>query len=168
MDVPFLGCKAYASQKLLLNIVLRFVRNTILMPSSVKPTPEELETVVRLRSSLRGFAAATNEVVARHHLTTRQYDLCLLVASGDGRLIARQLAEALHLSPNTASELISRAEHEGLVTRAGSAHDSRSKPLSLTVEGGRRFLAAFDDLRPERARLLAILEESVHLASQLA
>ena len=82
-------------------------------------------------------------------------------------MIGREVADALHLSPNTASELISRAEHEGLVKRSTSTRDTRLKPLSLTPEGRRRFLATFNDLRPERARLLAILEESVSLASRL-
>jgi DNA-binding MarR family transcriptional regulator len=150
-----------------LRLVLRSVRNTTLMPTVVNPTPEELETVVRLRASLRSFAAATAEVASRHRLTTRQYDLCLLIASGQGSLIGREVADALHLSTNTASELISRAEREGLVKRSTATNDTRLKLLSLTSEGRRRFLATFDDLRPERARLLAILKESVALASTL-
>jgi DNA-binding MarR family transcriptional regulator len=137
------------------------------MPTLADPTPEELETVVQLRASLRRFAAATAEVTSRHRLTTRQYDLCLLIASGQGNLIGREVADALHLSPNTASELISRAEHEGLVKRNTATEDTRLKLLSLTSEGRRRFLATFDDLRPERARLLAMLKESVALASTL-
>src|SRR3954454_9251318 len=150
-----------------LRLVLRSVRNTTLMPTVVNPTPEELETVVRLRASLRSFAAATAEVASRHRRTTRQYDLCLLIASGQGSLIGREVADALHLSPNTASELISRAEREGLVKRSTATNDTRLKLLSLTSEGRRRFLATFNDLRPERARLLAMLKESVALASTL-
>jgi len=137
------------------------------MPSTAGPTPQELATVAQLRASLRSFAAATTEVAARNGLTTRQYDLCLLLASGQDSLIGRAVADALNLSPNTASELISRAEREGLVKRSASTRDTRLKPLSLTAEGRRRFIAAFNDLRPERARVLAILEESVSLASQL-
>lgn len=131
------------------------------------PTPEELATVAQLRASLRRFAAATAEIVGRHQLTARQYDLCLLIETEQGSLIGRAVAEALHLSPNTASELITRAVKEGLVQRNSSSQDTRLKPLSLTREGHRRFRAAFNDLRPERARLLTILEESVTLASQL-
>lgn len=137
------------------------------MPTIADPTPEELATVAQLRASFRSFAAATDEVATRHQLTTRQYDLCLLIASGQGSLIGREVAAALHLSPNTASELISRAEREGLVKRNTATRDTRLKLLSLTSEGRRRFLATFNDLRPERARLLAILEESVSLASRL-
>ena len=137
------------------------------MPTVVTPTPEELATVAQLRGSLRDFAAATDDVAARHRLTTRQYDLCLLIASHEGSLIGRDVAEALHLSANTASELISRAVQEGLVKRNASTRDTRVKPLSLTREGRKRFLATFNDLRPERARLLKILQESVTLASQL-
>jgi DNA-binding MarR family transcriptional regulator len=150
-----------------LQLVLRSIRNTILMPAIPYPTPDELETVAQLRASLRNFAAATTEVAARHGLTTRQYDLCLLIASRHGSLIGREVADALHLSPNTASELISRAEREGLVKRTTGTEDTRLKLLSLTSEGRKRFLATYNDLRPERARLLAILEESVTLASQL-
>ncbi len=137
------------------------------MPTFENPTHDELATVAQLRASLRTFAAATTEVAARHQLTPRQYDLCLLVASGAGDLIGRGVAEALHISANTASELISRAEQEGLVKRSTSTRDTRLKPLALTAEGRRRFLATFNDLRPERARLLAILQESVSLASRL-
>ena len=113
------------------------------------------------------FAAATSEIAARHQLTTRQYDLCLLIANGHGSLIARRVAEALHLNTNTASELISRAEQEGLVKRTTSTRDTRMKTLALTATGRRRFLATFNDLRPERARLLAILQECVTLAARL-
>lgn len=137
------------------------------MPTFADPTPEELATVVQLRASLRNFSAATTEIAARHRLTPRQYELCLLVASGSDTVIGRGVAEALHISANSASELISRAEHEGLVKRRSSSRDTRVKPLALTAEGRRRFLATFNDLRPERARLLAILQETVLLASRL-
>lgn len=148
-------------------LVVRYVRNTIFMPTFENPTPDELATVAQLRASLRSFAAATAEVAARHQLTPRQYELCLLIASAPDQLTGRDVAEALHLSANTASELISRAEQEGLVKRGTSTRDMRLKPLALTAEGRRRFLATFNDLRPVRARLLAILQESVSLASRL-
>jgi DNA-binding MarR family transcriptional regulator len=137
------------------------------MPAVPDPTPEELAAAAQLRASMRSFAAATAEVAARHQLTTRQYDLCLLIATGEGRMIGRGISDALHLSANTASELITRAEHEGLVERGTSPRDTRAKPLSLTPEGRRRFLATFNDLRPERARLLTGLHESVSLAARL-
>ena len=137
------------------------------MPSIAEPTPEELATVVQLRATLRSFAAATDEIAARHQLTARQYDLCLLIAGGHGDTIGREIAEALHVSPNATSELISRAVNEGLVKRNNSTRDTRLKPLTLTPNGRRRFLATFNDLRPERARLLTILKESVTLATQL-
>lgn len=137
------------------------------MPTLRRPKPDELKIVAQLRKSLREFATATADIASRHRLTSRQYDLCLLIASSEGGVIAREIADALHLSPNTASELITRAEHEGLVARTSSVSDARQKPLTLTPEGDRRFLSAFNELRPERARLLAILRGSVDLASKL-
>ncbi len=137
------------------------------MPTREDPKTDELQTVAQLRRSLSEFAVSTAATASRHGLTSRRYDLCLLIESSEGGVIGREIAEALYLSPNAASELITRAELEGLVTRTSAAADARRKPLALTSEGRRRFLATFEDLRPERARLIGILRESVDLASRL-
>ena len=94
------------------------------MATHGNPKPEELKTAAQLRKSLREFATATTAIANRNELTTRQYDLCLLIESSEA-VIARQIAEVLHLTPNAASELITRAENDGLVARTSSARDAR-------------------------------------------
>ena len=81
---------------------------------------------------------------------------------------AGALARLLHLSPSTTTELIDRATAAGLVTRKGGDGDARVKRIEPTREGTRRFHGAVAELRPERQRLLAILEEIAALSAQLS
>jgi DNA-binding MarR family transcriptional regulator len=120
----------------------------------------ELTAVAELRAALRRFHAATNEITRRHGLTSQRYDL-LAVLHGDPERprTATALAELLQLSRNATTELVSRAEKSGLVARASDPADARVKRIAPTAEGSRRFLAVVAELRPERRRLLELLEE---------
>jgi DNA-binding MarR family transcriptional regulator len=131
------------------------------------PKPDEVAAVAALRAAIRRFGQATDEIAARHGLTSRQYDLCLLLEASSEPVIAREVAGALHLSANATSELIARAERAGLIERISSPRDARSKPLKLTASGRRHFNAAFADLRPERLRLRTLLQDAVDIATSL-
>lgn len=133
------------------------------------PPSAELDAVLRLRVALRRFQAATDVVTRRHALTPRQYDLLAMLHGRDpeGRTPGR-LAVDLRLGRNTLTELITRAADAGLVARTPHATDARSKRIVPTEEGSRRYLEAVAELRPERARLLELLQEAASHAQELA
>jgi DNA-binding MarR family transcriptional regulator len=128
-------------------------------PNPLKP--DDFETIARLRSALRRFQAATDEVTLAHGLTPRQYDLlALLHAPSRGVVVASEIADELCISRNAMTELVSRAERAGLVRRSGDRTDARRKPIAATSAGSRRYRAAVEDLRPSRDRLFELLKEA--------
>ncbi len=132
------------------------------------PTRDELLAVAELRSALRRFLAATDEVTRRYDLTPRRYDLlAMLHGAESGSCTASELAERLRLSRNSITELITRAAEAGLVTRERDAHDGRVKRIVPTREGSKRYRAAVGDLAGERQRLFEILEQVRAQASAL-
>jgi DNA-binding MarR family transcriptional regulator len=130
---------------------------------------DELDAVAELRIALRRFAAATEQVTRAHDLTPRQYDLLALLhrRGGGEETTATAIAERLSLSRSATTELLTRAANAGLVTRLDHPDDMRVKPLAPTAEGTARFLAAVDDLRSERNRLLDLPRAATVLAAAL-
>jgi DNA-binding MarR family transcriptional regulator len=132
------------------------------------PSPEELTSIAELRAALRRFHAATDSITQAHGLTARRYDLlAMLHGIREEARTAGALARLLRLSPNAVTELVDRAVAAGLVERSGGGGDARVKRLAPTPEGTRRYYAAVAELRPERAQLLAILEEVAALSARL-
>ena len=78
------------------------------------------------------------------------------------------LARLLELSPNATTELVDRAVTAGLVTRTGDGEDARVKQIAPTPHGTSCFFAAVEELRPERRRLLSILEEVAAHSARLS
>ena len=73
-------------------------------------------------------------------LTPQRYLLMLLVKGapdGSERATMTDLKERMKLSPNTVSDLISRAEEAGLVVRTPAKHDLRVIYVTLTDKGAR-------------------------------
>jgi DNA-binding MarR family transcriptional regulator len=70
------------------------------------------------------------------------------------------LAARLQLAQSTVTELVSRAEDVGLVTRERSSEDGRIAHLRLTEEGERRLAKSFVSNAHERQ---ALLEAFAHL-----
>jgi DNA-binding MarR family transcriptional regulator len=132
------------------------------------PSAAELTSIAELRAALRRFHAATDAITERHGLTARRYDLLAMLHGNHDAWTAGALADLLQLSRSTATELIDRAVAAGLVTRTGAEGDARLKRIEPTPEGTQRFYAAVSDLRPERERLLALLEEVAALSAQLS
>jgi DNA-binding MarR family transcriptional regulator len=66
---------------------------------------------------------------------------------------AAMLANALSLSPNTVTELPTRAEEAGLVRREPSDEDLRVVYLTVTAEGERRLLGAIAESDLHRQEL---------------
>jgi DNA-binding MarR family transcriptional regulator len=136
---------------------------------SPTPTTEELTAIAELRAALRRFHRATDAIALRHGLTARRYDLLAMLHSAPERTrTPGTLARMLELSPNTTTELVDRAVAAGLVTRTGDGEDARVKRIAPTPLGTSCFYAAVDELRPERRRLLSILEEIAAYSARLS
>jgi|tagenome__1003787_1003787.scaffolds.fasta_scaffold20532302_2 DNA-binding MarR family transcriptional regulator len=143
---------------------------TFVTRNAPHPSAEELATVAELRLALRRFMSATDDVTSAHGLSPRQYDLLALLhrPAGDSGPTATRIASELALSRSATTELLTRAEHAGLIARSQDAGNARIKHVSPTPEGTRRFFAAVAELRVERARLFELLRVAAGLAATLS
>ena len=58
-----------------------------------RPSQRELTAIADLRSALRRFLTATDDVTRRHGLTARRYDLLAILHGNADRLFARDAQE---------------------------------------------------------------------------
>jgi|SRR5581483_9169074 len=126
--------------------------------------------IAQFREELRAFLRQSDQVARRWGLTPQRYSLLLAIKGapdGRERLNFTDLAQRLHLSANTVTELVARAEDAGLLRRERSTDDQRVVYVSLTHEGERRLRGALlenDQIRGELARAFEALSESFRLA----
>ena len=95
-------------------------------------------------------------------LTPRQYLLLLLVKGapdGTEQTTVGTLCKRLHLAQSTVTELVSRAEHAGLVSAKQSETDGRVSEIRLTEEGELRLADCYSRLDDERRTLREALAE---------
>jgi len=121
---------------------------------------EELDYVhaAELRRVLRTFLARSEQVIGRHGLTPKRYELLLLVKVSDPvEATVSRLAEKLWIGQSAATQLVHRAEKDGLLERQFSPDDGRVHHLRLTPEGTRRLAAALAELGPQRLELTEAL-----------
>lgn len=98
----------------------------------------------------------------------------LIVLLETGEITQRALTERLGIQPGSASEVIAKLEHAGLIVRTSSAEDRRTANISLTDEGkvqaaeakaqrDRRHEEMFSCLsEEEKGQLLTLLERVNH------
>jgi DNA-binding MarR family transcriptional regulator len=121
-------------------------------------TSDEYGQAAALRTALRRFLRESDVVTRRHGLTTKRYELLLMVKTGgNSRATLTELAERLALAPSSTTELVARAETLGLVHRELDVTNRRSVLVRLTEEGERRLGAAVTALARERTRLTEIV-----------
>ena len=125
----------------------------------------DLETTIRVagfRTALRAFLHRHEGISRAGGLTPQRY-LLLLVIKGapDGSARARftDVADRLLLSRATVTELVRRAEEEGLLTRQPAEDDRRVVYLRLTAEGERRLSGVIDATESERRALAGAFRE---------
>jgi DNA-binding MarR family transcriptional regulator len=104
-------------------------------------TESGLDALDRLLESLRGLLGA---VASRRGRDSRRSDelsfaqirlaACLFE---EGAMTGVRLAEAAHLSPSAASEMLDGLERAGVVCRAVANTDRRARVISLSPEGTR-------------------------------
>jgi DNA-binding MarR family transcriptional regulator len=135
------------------------------MPTATKPaapTPAEYARAAELREALRLFQRRSDELTTANGLTTRTYQLLLMIKTsrnGDGRVGPSELEERLQLRKSTVTELVLRSEKRGLVRRELDRSRSRGITIRLTPAGERRLAKAVRELGNERRRLIEALSE---------
>jgi DNA-binding MarR family transcriptional regulator len=112
--------------------------------------------VADFRESLRRFLRQSERVARQSGLTPQRHLLLLMIKGardGSERSTVTELAQRLQLAQSTVTELVSRAEEAGLVSREQSQVDARVAYLRLTKEGEERLAGAFTGLETERRQL---------------
>ncbi len=120
------------------------------------PPIEDYIAVAEFRTALRRFLRKSERVAHASRLTPQRYLLLLMIKGapdGTQRSTVTDLADRMQLAQSTVTELVSRAEEIGLVSRETSRDDARVANLRLTTEGERRLLDSFRGLATERAQL---------------
>jgi DNA-binding MarR family transcriptional regulator len=126
------------------------------------PSVHEIERAAALREALRRFQRRSDDIAAAHDLTSRTYQLLLMVKTarnGNERASLGELEDRLQLGKSTVTELVLRSEKRGLVRR----HLDRDRPgaiaVALTALGERRLAAVVIELGDERRRLADVLSK---------
>jgi DNA-binding MarR family transcriptional regulator len=117
--------------------------------------------VADFREALRRFLRQSERVARKSGLTPQRHLLLLMIKGardGSEKSTVTELADRLQLAQSTVTELVSRAEEAGLVTREQSQTDARVAHLRLTAEGERRLEQSFTALGTERAQLREAFE----------
>lgn len=106
-----------------------------------------------------------------HHSEPGMQQLAVLRLLSEGSASPRQVQEALGIRPGSASELITKLENKGLLTRRRTDADRRNVELSLT-ERGAEFVSRHVDCSAaamldvlsaeEQEELTALLEKLLH------
>jgi DNA-binding MarR family transcriptional regulator len=119
---------------------------------------QDIREAAELRASLRKFLRASERVAREEGLTPSRYLLLLMIQSADqGRSTVTELADRMQLTQSTVTELVTRAETVGLVTRSQSEEDARVFWLELTDDGQARLARAVARNGAEKRRLIELL-----------
>lgn len=135
-------------------------------------TVERAIRAAEFRAALRDFLSQSERACRAWNLTTQRYLLLLFVKGardGEGRPTMSELRERLKVSPNTVTDLVSRAEAAGLVAREPGAKDLRFVHVTLTEQGEQLLAGAFvdtEDSRRELAHGFELLTEAFRVANK--
>ena len=120
------------------------------------PPAADVVAVAEFRAALRRFMRVSERNARAAGLTPQRYLLLLMIKgapNGTEQSTVTELAERLQLAQSTVTELVGRAEENGLVERERSSDDGRIAHLRLTPEGERRLADSFTSNSAERSAL---------------
>jgi DNA-binding MarR family transcriptional regulator len=126
---------------------------------------QDIREAAELRAALRKFLRASERVAREEGLTPSRFLLLLMIQSSEtGRSTVTELAEKMQLTQSTVTELVTRAESAGLVSRQQSEDDARVFWLELTDEGRSRLARSVARNGSERTRLIQLLHNGTQQA----
>lgn len=126
------------------------------------PTADDFAAAARLREALRAFHRRSDDASAAAGLTSRTYQLLLMIKTaraGDGKASLRELEERLQLGKSTITELVLRTERRGLVRRELARDRPGAIAIRLTPAGDRQLARVVAELGDERRRLADTLSK---------
>jgi DNA-binding MarR family transcriptional regulator len=114
----------------------------------------DYRALARFRYALRSFQRFSEEAARDAGLTPAQHQLLLAVRGwdGEGPPTVSDLAERLQQKLHSTTELVSRAESNGLVDRAVDPTDHRRTLVGLTEDGASKLAELTLDHRQELRR----------------
>jgi DNA-binding MarR family transcriptional regulator len=131
------------------------------VPKTAKqPTQTDYTEAAELREALRTFQHKSDEIASAHGITSRTYQLLLMIRTAKGgneRATPSELEERLKLGKSTVTELVMRSEKRGLVRRELDPVRRGSIVIRLTPAGSRRLAGVLVELGDERRRLIDAL-----------
>jgi DNA-binding MarR family transcriptional regulator len=133
---------------------------TLEAPVPKPPTDNDFARAAALREALRRFQRTSDDVTAAHGLTSRTYQLLLMIKTarrGTGRAGLGELEDRLQLGKSTVTELVLRAEKRGLVRRDLDRERPGAIAVRLTPAGERCARRVLAELGDERRRLVDLL-----------
>jgi DNA-binding MarR family transcriptional regulator len=129
--------------------------------ASAEPTHDTVVDAVVTASRVLVAMAARSLAEAGEEVTLTQYRSLVVLASRGPQGLA-SLAEAVAVTPPTASRLVDRLLRKGLVHRRTDRHDRRQVRIGLT-EVGRRLI---DVVTEHRRHEIATLLKSIPVSEQ--
>jgi DNA-binding MarR family transcriptional regulator len=130
------------------------------MAAPKPPTSNDFARAAELREALRRFQRSSDDIAAAHDLTSRTYQLLLMIKTaqnGKERASLGELEERLQLGKSTVTELVARSEKRGLVRRDLDRDRPGAIAVGLTAAGERRLAHVITELGDERRLLIEIL-----------
>lgn len=128
----------------------------------MESSAQDIREAAELRAALRKFLRASERVAREEGLTPSRFLLLLMIQSSEtGRSTVTELAEKMQLTQSTVTELVTRAEGAGLVSRRQSEDDARVFWLELTEEGQARLARSVARNGSERTRLIQLLHVGI-------
>ena len=131
------------------------------MPKPTKrPSQTAYTSAARLREALRTFQHHSDEIATANGLTSRTYQLLLMIKTardGNERVGPSELEERLKLGKSTVTELVTRSAKRGLVRRELDPRRPGAIAVRLTPRGERSLAKALAELGDERRRLIEAL-----------
>jgi DNA-binding MarR family transcriptional regulator len=126
------------------------------------PTDLDYARAAALREALRRFQRRSDDIASANDLTSRTYQLLLMIKTargGNERASLGELEERLQLGKSTITELVLRSEKRGLVRRDLDRERPGAISVSLTRAGERRLESVVNELGDERRRLIDVLSK---------
>lgn len=126
------------------------------------PAAEDYAGAAALREALNSFRRSSEIVTSANGLTSRTYQLLLMIKTArvePGRVGLSELEERLQLGKSTVTELVVRTERRGLVRRELDPRRRGAILVRLTPKGERKLAKAVAELGNERVRLIELLSK---------